>query len=88
MARSYGPCVASLGDVIARNVRAERGRLGWTQQQLADALEWSSSSVGNLESGKRKVIADDIPLLCRVFRISFAQLVDRADPADLRTLRL
>jgi transcriptional regulator with XRE-family HTH domain len=62
--------------------------LNWTQQQLADALGWSSSSVGNLESGKRKVIADDIAPLCRVFGVTFAQLVDRAEPADLEALDL
>jgi transcriptional regulator with XRE-family HTH domain len=74
--------------VIARNVRAERGRLDWDQVQLAEALGWSRTTVSNLENGKRTVTADDIPALCRALGVNFAQLIDRADIHDLAVLDL
>jgi len=80
--------MATLGAVIARNVRKERAGLQWDQGQLADALGWSRTTVSNLENGKRVVTADDIPALCRVLSLTFAQLIDRADPDDLAVLGL
>jgi len=81
----------SLGAHIARNVAAERTRRTWDQTQLAEKIGsegWSRSTVSNLELGKRKVTADDLPLLCAAFGISLAQLMFGADPADLAKLRL
>lgn len=80
--------MATLGDVIARNVRAERGRLDLDQQGLADALGWSRTTVSNLEAGTRALVVDEIVPLCRALRVTFAQLVDRADPEDLAVLAL
>lgn len=81
-------CVATLGAVIARNVRKERAGLQWDQGQLAAAIGWSRTTVSNLENGKRIVTADDIPVLCRALGVTFAQLVDRADPDDMTALGL
>ena len=77
-----------LGDVIARNVRAERGRRGWRQADLAERLGWTPANVGHLESGRRSVKASDLPALCDAFQIPFAQLIFGADPADITALRL
>lgn len=71
-----------LGDVIAAAVRAERARRRWTQADLADRLGWGRSTVADLESGRRSVFADDLPVLCRAFEIPFAELVRGAE-ADL-----
>jgi transcriptional regulator with XRE-family HTH domain len=83
--------MASLGTHIARNVAAERTRRAWDQTMLAKkigAAGWSRSTVSNLELGKRKVTADDLPLLCEAFDISLRQLLFGVDPADLVKLRL
>jgi transcriptional regulator with XRE-family HTH domain len=83
--------MASLGTHIARNVAAERTRRAWDQTTLAKkigAAGWSRSTVSNLELGKRRVTADDLPLLCEAFDISLTQLLFGADPADLAKLRL
>lgn len=84
----YRPRVAALGDIIARNVRAERGRRGWKQSELAERLGWSPGNVGHLESGRRSVKASDIPALCRAFDIYLDQLFFGADPDDLRAMGL
>ena len=80
--------MASLGDVIAANVRGERARKRLKQEELAARLGWSQSSVSDLESGRRKVTADDLPMLCEAFGIDLAELVRGAEEADLRRLGL
>jgi transcriptional regulator with XRE-family HTH domain len=83
--------MASLGTHIARNVAAERTRRTWDQATLAakiGAEGWSRSTVSNLELGKRRVTADDLPLLCEALEISLLQLVFGANPVDLNKLGL
>jgi transcriptional regulator with XRE-family HTH domain len=75
-------------DVIANNVRAERSRRKWRQVDLAERIGWSETTVGDLEQGRRKVWAGDLPLLCRAFGITLAKLADGADPADVEALGL
>jgi transcriptional regulator with XRE-family HTH domain len=80
--------VADLGAVVANNVRAERARRHWRQEDLADRLGWSRGSVGHLESGRRRPSVTDLPGLCSVFGISLLELLGGADPADLEALGL
>jgi transcriptional regulator with XRE-family HTH domain len=80
------PSMPTLGAVIARNVRAERARLGMDQAQLAERLGASRTTVSNLESGQRKVTADDLAPLCRALGVTLSQLIDRAEPEDLQAL--
>jgi putative transcriptional regulator len=80
--------VADLGAVVANNVRAERARRKWRQEDLAELLGWSRGSIGHLESGRRRPAVADLPQLCRVFDISMAELFVGADPADLEALGL
>jgi transcriptional regulator with XRE-family HTH domain len=42
--------------ILGEQVRAARGLLGWSQQELADAAEVGLSTVKTFESGKRKPI--------------------------------
>lgn len=78
----------TLGDAVAAAVRAERARLRWTQADLAQRLGWSVSTLGELESGRRRPAVDDLPLLCEAFGVPLVELVRRATPDDLRKLGL
>jgi transcriptional regulator with XRE-family HTH domain len=80
--------MASFGETVAGNVRAERARRKWTQADLGERLGVSAAAVSDLETGRRRVLADDLPMLCAAFDISLAQLAYQADPADRRALRL
>jgi transcriptional regulator with XRE-family HTH domain len=86
--RSVTPVTTTqpLSVVLARNIRAERGRRLWKQEELADLLGWGRSTVGAVETGKRSVGIDDLPVLCRVFDIPLIKLFEGADPAALRAL--
>lgn len=77
-----------LSDVIAAEVRASRARQRITQLQLAQRLQWSVSTVGELETGKRGVSVNDLPLLCRALDVPLMELLSRAEAADLEALQL
>lgn len=78
--------MVSIGDTAARNVRVERARRRWRQADLAERLGWSLTKVSDLESGKRRVTADQLVELCTAFEITLAKLLEDADPEALRTL--
>jgi transcriptional regulator with XRE-family HTH domain len=75
-----------LGGVIARTVRAERTARGWTQAQLAKELGLSGRAMSELETGKRRVMADDLLPLCRALGMTLPQLLARVDAEDRATL--
>jgi transcriptional regulator with XRE-family HTH domain len=77
-----------LGDVVARNVRAERARLRWTQDQLADHLDWTRATLAAVETGRRALLVSDLPDLCRALDVPVARLLIGADPGDVAVLRL
>lgn len=78
----------SVGDVVAANVRAERARLRLTQRQLAERLGWSVGTLADLEAGRRRPAVDDLPRLCEALDVTLVDLLNRADPEDLRRLGL
>lgn len=78
----------TFSDAIAASVRAERARLDLTQVELGERMGIPGYTVSDIETGRRAVTADDLPMLCEVFGLSLAELARRADPADLARLRL
>lgn len=83
------PCMApTAADHAARNMRAERARRRWTQQELADRLGWSQAKVSAVEVGQRTITLDALIELCRVFEVPLAKLLEGADQADLHVLGL
>jgi len=85
---SYVHRVSKLSAVVAANVRAERSRRGWTQEQLAEALGTARATVGHIETGRRAVTVDDLESLCRVLSIPLRRLFVGADASSLMVLRL
>jgi ribosome-binding protein aMBF1 (putative translation factor) len=80
--------VATLGDVLARGVRAERSRRGWRQSDLAERCQWSMDTVSAIERGARRVDLDDCLRLCRALGLPLVKLLDGASDEDLRSLGL
>jgi transcriptional regulator with XRE-family HTH domain len=75
-----------LGDLVAANVRAERGRHGWRQQQLADRLDTSQSTVSQIEAGRRRLDVDDLLALCQALQVPLARLLVGATDHQLQLL--
>ena len=82
------PGMASLHDVAANNIRAERARRRWTQADLARRLDWPRTSIHDVESGRRRLGLDDLAALCRAFDIDLIDLCQGGDDNDLRALGL
>jgi transcriptional regulator with XRE-family HTH domain len=78
----------TFSDAIAASVRAERARLKLTQVELGERMGLPGFTISDIETGRRAVTANDLPLLCEVFKVSLAELARRADPQDLARLRL
>ena len=78
----------TLAALLARNVRAERSRRRWRQQDLAEAIGRSATFVADVEGGRRRLDVDQILALCRVLEVPLSKLLDGATPADLRVLGL
>lgn len=60
-------------------IKELREREGMNQQQLADRLGIPRPAVSQIESGARKVSADELVLLARIFHVSVDYLVGLAD---------
>ena len=78
--------VPTLSDVVASAVRAERARRHWTQAELADLTGLSRTTIGDIESGRRQVTVNHLPLFCRALGVPLTVLVAGAEAADLDVL--
>jgi transcriptional regulator with XRE-family HTH domain len=77
-----------LARTLARAVRAERSRLGWSQARLGEALGLSQSSVAAIEAGIRRLNADELPELCATLGVPLRRLLADASSEDLKALGL
>lgn len=75
--------MANLSTTIARSMRAERARRGWTQDELASRLGWTRAAVASIETERRTLALDDVPAVCEAFSLSLTDLLTGLDD-DLR----
>jgi transcriptional regulator with XRE-family HTH domain len=73
---------------LGRRVAAHRGKLGWTQQELADRLAVSRVAVSHLESGVTTPGERTVALLAGVFKVPPHELVADTDYPAAKAERL
>lgn len=73
---------------VARAIRAERGRLGLSQEELAQRLGWVRQTVQKIEAGDRAVAVHELPEICGALEVGLLELLERASAADRALLRL
>ncbi|WP_307851335.1 helix-turn-helix transcriptional regulator [Nocardiopsis sp. MG754419] len=62
---------------LSAQMRAKRLSAGMTIEQVADELEWSSTKVSNIETGRSKHPAvSDVRLLLGIYRVTDQREVD------------
>jgi len=61
---------------IAGMVRALREKAGISQEKLADLLKVSRPTISQIESGQRKISADDLVRLSNIFHVPIGNLVE------------
>ncbi|WP_195173596.1 helix-turn-helix domain-containing protein [Mycobacteroides abscessus] len=66
-------------------VRAARIRHGWTQAQLADALNVDASAISRLEQGARAVRLGEAVLIASALKVDVTSLLDPQAPTGIAT---
>jgi transcriptional regulator with XRE-family HTH domain len=77
-----------LGAIVAANVRGERAKRRWRQQDLAERLGpgWDQPKVANVEAGRREIRLGELPDFCRALDVPLVKLLDGASVEDRRAL--
>ena len=83
VAASVPVSTSGLDAVLAERVRSLRERRGWRPLDLAVAAGWSRATVVDVEAGRRRLTVRDVAVLCGVFRVPLAALVEGADEAGV-----
>jgi len=78
--------MASFASVLARNLAAERHRLGWRQRDLAERLGWPPVRVSEIETGRRPIRVEELAPVCEALSITLADLGHGADERELQAL--
>lgn len=73
---------------LGRRIADHRGKLGWTQQQLADRLAVSRVAVSHLESGMSPPAERTVALLAGLFKVEPHELVAGTDYPEAKAERL
>jgi ribosome-binding protein aMBF1 (putative translation factor) len=71
---------------LRRGIRAERARVGLSQQALAARLGWTRSRLAAIELGERRMHADDLPQLCMALGVTLGVLLQMAPEDERRAL--
>lgn len=53
---------------LAKRIKETREYLGFTQQQVAEALSLRRSAISDIETGKRRVTADELKRIANLFQ--------------------
>jgi transcriptional regulator with XRE-family HTH domain len=56
--------------LIGAKIEQIRNTLGWSQQELADKVKLTRSSIANIELGKQRILLHDIQRFSDAFGIS------------------
>ena len=76
------------GVIFGKTVRRLRTELGWTQEDLADAAELTTTYVGQVERGDKVPSLTVVLKLARGLSVRPADLLTGFSPGVLRALRL
>lgn len=58
------------------------------QEELSDRMGWSRPTTSAVESGKRAILAHELPGICDALGVTLAELVQKAPAEERRKLGL
>jgi transcriptional regulator with XRE-family HTH domain len=76
----------ALALAIARAIRAERSRVGLTQEQLGEHVGLHRATIGAIETMTRHVYAHELADICDALDVTLDELLAKAPKADRRKL--
>jgi transcriptional regulator with XRE-family HTH domain len=65
---------------IGLRVRAERSRLGWTQEELGERSALHPAYIGQIERGTKKISIETLRRLAQALSIRMADLLNESAP--------
>lgn len=71
--------------VIGQNIRNQRKRKGFSQEELAEAVGVSRQTIVNWENGKVMPLLENIEEMCRIFNVSYEELAGKSKLEDAST---
>jgi transcriptional regulator with XRE-family HTH domain len=77
-----------LGELVARNIQAERARSRWTQRDLGTRIGLSQPALSQIENGRRRIDVDELLALCDALQVPLSRLLVGASREQLRVLGL
>ncbi len=64
---------------IGANIRTERVRCGFTQQEMAHKLGLSATGYNHKENGRRHFTLEEFVIICRILRADPDYLIRRSE---------
>lgn len=68
---------------LGRRLRDAREYLGFTQQQVADAVQVHRNTIVNIEAGNHDVSAETFQALAKLYGYPTSYFLDNGEPMDL-----
>ena len=68
---------------IGNRLRLARQMAGLSQSQVAKQLGWHRPTVSEMESGRRRVKAEELTMLSNLYAVRIAWIVGEDDPGDV-----
>ena len=65
----------TLREILARNVRLIRNKIGLSQEQLADEAGLHRTYIGSIERGERNVSIDNIEKIAKALKVKPTRLL-------------
>ena len=65
----------TLRDIVARNVRLIRNKMGLSQERLADLAELHRTYIGSIERAERNVSIDNIAKIAKALKVKPTDLL-------------
>ena len=72
---------------IAARLRFAREMAGLTQGQVAEMRGWHRPTVSEIEAGRRRVSADELPSLAELYGVSVSWLLDEEQASSSASAR-
>lgn len=74
---------SSPSEGIASRLRLAREMAGLSQTQVAKRLGWHRPTVSEIESGRRRVKAEELTILSELYAVRIAWIVGEDDPENV-----
>lgn len=68
--------------LVAKRLRVAREQAGLSQGQVAKLMDWHRPTVSQIEAGQRRVSAEELAKLARLYRVSASWLTRMVDPEE------